>query len=497
MQRITIQALLILFVSVLLSSSWSRVMSQTIQLSLPETISLAQQQSLDAFRAKNMYQVKELNYQDFQSEQRPHLRLRLTPVDYNRSITEVYNSILKKYEPQEIQRLVSSYNLGVNQNVGFTGGDISVYTSLMRSQRFGTSTNNNLDFISTPLSVAYRHNFTQINSYKWKSKIEPLKFENAKLEFIEQQEAIAIKTVQLYFNLLSNQKNLDIALLNQKNAEALYENGVKREKIGAVSRDELLNLKLKKINAFIATEHTKNELENSRLDLCEFLELPQETNILCGVPERIKLNFISPKNAQDLAVKNNPDSHDLARKLLESNKQVAQAKQSRYGVNMLAGIGLNQQKDNINDAFHDLLDRQNFQLSLDIPILNWGETKRRILKSELNEEMVIKENKKIMDRLLLEIAKNANEFNMKTSELESAAMADTVSQSAYNAVQQRFAIGQVNVIAINESYKSLYSAKNRYMEALRKYWYYYFTMRKLCLFDFETAQDLVATYPTD
>jgi hypothetical protein len=33
------------------------------------------------------------------------------------------------------------------------------------------------------------------------------------------------------------------------------------------------------------------------------------------------------------------------------------------------------------------------------------------------------------------------------------------------------------------------------MEALRKYWQYYFTMRKLCLFDFENEQDLEAIYP--
>ena len=469
--------------------------AQTVQLSLDETIALAQEKSLDAFRAKNMYQIKELYFQDFLNGQKPHLNLRLTPVDYNRSINEVYNSVLKKYEPVEIQRLVSSYNLGVNQNVGFTGGDISIYSSLMRSQRFGGITNNNVDYISTPLSIGYRHNFAQINNYKWKSKIEPLKFEQAKLEFIEQQEAIAIRTVSLFFSLLSDQMNYDIAVLNYSNAKALYKNGIKRGKIGSISRDELLNLKLKRINASITVEQTQNRLENSRLDICEFLELPQETDVVCLIPEQNKLKFIDPKRAQDLAITNNPDSKDLARKLLEARKQVAQAKQSRYGINLSAGIGFNQQKNDFNDAFKDLLDRQNFKVSIDIPILDWGETKRRIQKSELNEEMVKKENEKTRELLLLEIAKNTSQFNMKTSELESAAMADTVSQYAYDATQQRFAIGKVNVIAINESYKSLYSAKNRYMGALWKYWQYYFTMRKLCLFDFENEQDLEAIYP--
>ena len=467
---------------------------QSIKLSLDQTIKMAQEFSLDIFRAKNMYQIKELNYQDYMVELNPHMNFRLTPVDYSRSIIEEYNSDLKKYESVEIQRLTSDYSLNIDQKVGFTGGTINVSSSLMRSQRYGTNSDNNLDFISTPLSVRYYQNFAQINTYKWKAKIEPLRFEQAKLEFIEQREQISVTTVNLFFNLLGAQNNYNIARLNRGNAESLITIGKQRGEIGAISRDDLLNLELSQINAKINEEQAKNNLENARLDLCEFLELPLNTAIKCLAPEQVYLTRINVEQAQLIAEKNNPGSHYLIQNLLEVKQQVKVAKRSRYDISLEVGAGLNQNKQILSEAFQDLLNKQNFRVSLNIPIMNWRETKRHIQRASLNEQLAIKESQKVKDRLQIEVVKITNEFNIKPSELFSAAKADTISQYAYEVTQQRFTQGKVNVISINESYRSMYSARNQYLNALRNYWYYYYAIRKLCLYDFEANIDLKADF---
>ena len=89
------------------------------------------------------------------------------------------------------------------------------------------------------------------------------------------------------------------------------------------------------------------------------------------------------------------------------------------------------------------------------------------------------------------MAKTVNEFNIKYSQLNSAAKADTISQRAYEATQQLFSLGKANVIAINEAYRAMYSARNQYFNALNNYWLYYYTIRKLCLFDFEKNTGLM------
>ena len=467
---------------------------QSMELTLDQAIQIAQKSSIDMFRAKNMYRVKELNHLDFLTEMKPHLVLGLTPFNYSRSIIEEYNSEKMQYEPVEIQRLTSDYNLGINQNIGLTGGNVSVYTSLMRSQELGSENNNNLHYISTPLSITYRQNFSRINDFKWKSKVEPLKFEQAKLVLVEQSEQVAVKTVSLFFAMLSAQMEHEIALLNLENANTLLEIGKKRGKIGAISRDNLLNLELKQVNAGISVERAKNQLESSRLDFCEFLELSLETNVRCIPPDNVQLKYVNPNLAWELAAKNNPDSHGLAQRLLEVQKQLLAAKRQIYDISLEAGLGFNQNKEVLSEAFQELLDRQNLRVAINIPILDWKENRRQIQRVELNKKLTEREIQKTKEQLTIEVIKKVNDFNIKQGELNSAAKADSISRSAYEATQELFSLGKTDVLSINESYRSMYAARNQYLNALRNYWYFYYTIRQLCLYDFETGKNLSAEF---
>ncbi len=464
--------------------------AQQTSFTLPQVIEIAQEGSFDAFRAKNMYRLQEVNYKEFLNELKPRANLNVTPLNYTRSIQETYNSTLKRYEPVEIQQLTSQYNMGVTKKVGITGGSLSLNSGLTRSQRYSDN-NTNLDFFSTPLRLTYRHNFAQVNSWKWKARTAPLRFKQAKLEFLERQEEIAGKAVNFFFSLLNAQVNLEIAQLNKTNADTLLSMGHKREAIGSITRDNMYNLQLRQINAVISLNQAKNTLENTRLNLCDFLEIPLDSDVICIPPKEVNLEYIDPTLARQLANTNNPNKQALLSKLIDAQQRVKSARLARYGVNLEAGIGFNQNKDNFTDAFQDLLNRQNFRINLSIPLLDWGDAKRRIQRAKLNEKLVVKDKRKREQSLLLEVAQKANEFNLKRSELNSAAIADTISQYAYTATQQRFLLGKVNVISINDSYKAMYTAKNRYVSVLRSYWQYYFTMRKLCLYDFERQFELM------
>jgi len=465
--------------------------AQPIKLTLHQTVERAQKTSFDIFKAKYEYLLEELDYTDFKMQLLPQFSLQLTPASYSRSITEVYNSELMMYEPVEIQKVSSYYKLGMSQPIGFSGGSLSVYSSLTRSQQFSESYSNYTDFTSIPLNISYYQDFSQLNAYKWNARIEPLEFKQAKLEFIEQREEISIEAVNLFFTLLVAQQNLAIARLNSSNADSLKNIGERRAKIGAISRDDLLNLELKQVNATIKIQQSKNELENARLDICEFLELPLNSEITCIAPEKVQLTHIDATIAQRYALKNNPDSHDLKRKLLLVEKQELAAKREKYAFSVSAGLGLNQSQDEFSEAFQDLLNQQSFKLSMNIPLIDWKENKRNIQRATLNKEITEKENKKIRELLMIEVSKKANEFNIKKMELYSAARADTISQHAYQATQQLFSLGKVNVMAINDAYNAMYTAQNRYLSALKDYWYYYYTIRKLCLFDFEKEMELV------
>ena len=119
--------------------------AQQTSFTLPQVIKMAQKKSFDAFRAENMYRQQEVNYKEFLNELKPRANLNVTPLNYTRSIQEIYNSTLKRYEQVEIKQLTSQYNMGISKKVGLTGGSLSLNSGLTRSQRYSDS-NTNLDF---------------------------------------------------------------------------------------------------------------------------------------------------------------------------------------------------------------------------------------------------------------------------------------------------------------------------------------------------------------
>ena len=65
------------------------------------------------------------------------------------------------------------------------------------------------------------------------------------------------------------------------------------------------------------------------------------------------------------------------------------------------------------------------------------------------------------------------------------AKADTIAQMQYDVTQQRFLIGKVDVTKLNLARNDREQARRAYINSLRSFWNYYFTIRRLTLYDFE------------
>lgn len=65
---------------------------QRITLDLQQTIALANDSSLEAFRTKNMYLAGYWEYRTYKANRLPSLTLNMTPAQYNRDITKRYDS---------------------------------------------------------------------------------------------------------------------------------------------------------------------------------------------------------------------------------------------------------------------------------------------------------------------------------------------------------------------------------------------------------------------
>lgn len=453
-------------------------------LTLDDVIRVASQQSLDAFINQNMYRANYWEFRYFKADRLPSLTLDATALDYDRSMQKVYNYTENRDEYIERENFNSNLSLRLNQNVGFTGGQLYAQSSLNMTQKLGDDQLSS--WSSTPFSIGYSQNINGYNALKWTAKIEPVKFEKAKKEYIQSKEELAIKATRMFFNLVDAQIEVNISTTNLANADTLFTIGKGRFQVGTVTQDQLLNLELNFMNSKLALTRANLGLERAKAQMNSFLSFEKETNVECIVPSYSTDLQVNPEKAVELATSNNPEILNQQQRLMEEARKVNRAK-SENGVSgtFFAVYGLNQNSEQFSEVYQNPLGRQQLRAGISMPILDWGRKKGQLAMARSNQEVIrISINQEKID-FEQNIVMNVMEFNLQGNQVLNTAKADTIAQLRYDVTQQRFLIGKIDVTDLNIARNDREKARRAYIASLRSYWNYYFAIRRLTLFDFE------------
>ena len=161
------------------------------QISLKEAISIAQKNSPDYKTLLNQNQASYWRFRNYKASFLPQLRLDATLPQYSNSVNRITNDNGQDIFVRSNQSRIDA-NLSLNQNIALTGGTVSFSTQVERVDVFGD--NAATGFAVVPFSINYRQNSLFYNEFKWNKKIEPLLYEEAKREFIENMEQISLNT---------------------------------------------------------------------------------------------------------------------------------------------------------------------------------------------------------------------------------------------------------------------------------------------------------------
>lgn len=465
----------------------------TERLNLTKAIEIATDSSLSAFRAKHLYLASYWQYRSFRANRLPSLFLNTNPLQYNRNFTKRYDSQgnIDVYKTQ--QNLSSSANLSLRQNVDFTGGTVFIDSDLGYLRSFGFDKVE--QFSTIPIRVGYSQSLFGYNSFKWDKKLEPLQFEKAKKELIYNIEEISEITTEYFFNLVLSQKLFDIALQNVNSNDTLYQIGLERHKIGAISQADLLTLKLYKINAQNDLANAKIDLQRSSFLLATFLRLDANTVFELEMPDQIKVFSINIDDAIEETKKNNPKIAEIKEQLLLAQQGLDIAeKNSRFTASISASMGFNQVAGSFPQAYKKPLQQEMVSVGLSIPILDWGVRKGNVNMAKSNLNSVLISTKQSEIALEQEIIMSVNDFNTRINQIKSAEDALKVSEMAYEETKQRFLIGKSDVNSLNLSLNRQTEAQRNYIIAVKNYWQGYYKIRRLTLYDFVNKSSILLKF---
>ncbi|GAB1453553.1 TolC family protein [Draconibacterium sp.] len=484
------------FITIILivaSLSFKTKAQDNVQLSLPDVIEIASKQSIDAFRNKNMYLASYWEYRFYQAERRPGISLNTNPLDYNRYLKKEYNFETNEDEFRLREYLNSDVGISAVQNVGLTGGQLFVRTDLEMVKNL--SGDKNTSYSATPFSIGFSQELNGYNALKWKSKIEPLKFDKAKKEFIQDIEDLRIKSTYQFFELITAQIQKGIAKTNYANADTLYKIGMGRFQVGTVTQDELLKLELSLLNAEQALSMAQLEEKRAQASLNSFLGFEKNVEIECIVPSEIPELQINPDLALSQAILNNPEMVNHQQQKLQQDQNVKRIK-SETGLNtsLFAMYGRSRSSEEFADVYGQPDKSQRFSVGLNVPIVDWGRSKGRVSMAESNREVALATIKQERIDFEMDVLQSVLEFNLQSSQVKNSAKADTVAQLGYDVTFQRFLIGKIDVIKLNIASTDQENARIAYLNRLRDYWSSFFRLRSLTLFDFENNAPLQVNY---
>lgn len=457
--------------------------SQVVSLSLAETIRIATDSSLEAYRSKNVFLSGYWQYRTFRANRLPGLSLLATPAEYLRDITRRYDSEADRDVFRRQQSFYSGGSLSLSQNLDMTGGAFFLESSLSYLRYFGSDKYN--QFNSIPVRIGYRQSTIGYNPFKWDRIIEPLKFEKAKKDLIYNVEAIAEQATQYFFNLAMAQAEYDLAKENASASDTLYRTGMLRQKIASISKADLLTLRLDALNAKNSLRNADIALKRAMSSLASYLNVDKNTSMRLSLPEKPVQVTIQPETALTIAREHNPSFLEMKQQVLEAEQVVDKTKkEARSDISIDARVGFNQVADNFRDAYRDPSQQQIVSLSVNIPILDWGvrKGKHNVAKNNLDVVKISARQKAVT--IEEDVMMTVSDFNIQQDLIASAEEARSLARLAYQENRQRFMIGKADISSLSLALNRQQEAQRNYITALQNYWLSYYKIRKLTLYDF-------------
>ncbi len=465
--------------------------TQRMSLSLSEVMMRARRNSVDAEVALNQLKSAYWEYRSYRAELLPEVSLNATLPSYRKQYSSYMNND-GSYSFVRNNYLQMDGELSVTQNIWLTGGKVSVNTSLDFYRQLGSPAFNR--YMTIPVALTLTQPIFGVNNLKWDRKIEPVRYSEAKAQFLSATENVALTAINYYFSLLMAQENHSIAEQNLENAERLYEVAKEKREMGRISQNDLLQMELNLLNAKSDLTDCVSDLKSNMFNLRSFLDYGENVDIVPEIPVDVPEVEINYGDALEKALANNKFAKNMLRRQLEADYEVAKAKGAQREINLFAQIGYTGTDKNFAGGYQNLKDNQVVEIGFEIPLVDWGRRKGKVKVAESNrklvESQVRQENMNFNQNLFILVERYGNQLR----QLETARRADEIAQKRYATNVETFLIGKISTLDLNDSRVKKDEARREYVNELYRFWNYYYQIRSLTLWDYQKDTGIDADF---
>jgi outer membrane protein TolC len=457
-------------------------------LTLKEAIAIAQERSHQAEAARAGREAARYRDRAFYSRQLPQVGLSGTLPGYNRAIIPVLQpdgTTLFRPQDQNNANLTAT----MSQTVPLTGGDFFVSSSLAWLSVTGEDSFRS--WTSTPVTIGIRQPLLRSNVAGWDRKEQPVRYEVTERAFREAKEDIAVRTVNLFFDVHEAKVRLENAATNVSVNDTLYRLNQGRFNVGRIGENDLLQSELALLRARTALDGAR--LDHQRAVAALRLGLNQPVNA--------PLDIVPPEGAPEVqadtlravqeALRNRAVVTNAELQELQADRRVNEAKLNNgFGATVVASFGLNATGDEPKLAYSNLQEARRFEMGVQIPLVQWGARKEGIQAAEFDKEQIASTTAVTRENTAHEAHFAVLQLEQARRALQLSGSADTVAAKRFEVAYNRYVIGRIGIDNLYIAQNEKDQAKTQYVQALRQYWQAYYQLRRLTLYDFDTGRPI-------
>ena len=457
-------------------------------LSLPQAIELAQKQGLSARAASATRDAARYRDRAFYSRLLPQLSIGGSVPSYNRSIISVLQpdgTTLFKPQNQTNAALTAT----MSQKLPITGGDFFVSSALARLSVSGQNTFHT--WSSTPVSFGLRQDLLRPNASAWDKREQPLRAELAERSYLEAREDIALTTSNLFFDLFSARVALDNQIKNAAVNDTLYTLNKGRFEVGKIGENDLLQSELALLRARTSLDGARLEHERAGAALRLALNLP------AGPPLELAVTSVVPEVEADTAravseaLRNRASVSDAQLQDVQARRRVTEARLTNWmGATVTASYGFNATAPDASDVYSNLLNAQQFAVSVSLPLWQWGAHHETVEAAKADQQRASSLAQVSIQQTAQDAHFAALQLSQARRNLALSAKADTVAGKRFEVALNRYVIGRIAIDNLYIAQAEKDQALTQYVQALRGYWQAYYRLRRVTLFDFAVGEPI-------
>ena len=466
----------------------------TLRLNLEEAVRIGQQQSPNARIAGLQLDAARYDYIAFQAQYKPRIGLSGEVPGLNRSIQSYLNGD-GSYSFINQRNFFSSLTLQIRQQIPLTGGFMFISSGL--SNRINLDQNlppslRGSSWSSSPLSIGFFQPLFQLNTVKWDRTEEAVRFKLSQITYTEAMEDVAVTITRTYFNALTAYLNMERAQFNAASNDTIYEISKGRFGVGKIAENELLQSELNLMNAQANFESAELAYIRALAELRTQLNLPREQLIQLVVPNEYPEFSIDPDFAVTQAMTYSRLNHENQLNRVQARRSLAQAKRNNgFTADINARFGLNSTGNKFSESYANLTDQESINISLDIPIFQWGRGKAQVdaarARQKSEQERIMLSERSFRDDVIYQVG----QVKQLRRQLRIATRSDTVAQKRYDISKNRYLVGKISIQDLFIAQRDKDDAQRAFVATLSDYWVAVAQLRSMTLFDFEEMKPVI------